>query len=54
MLISQACGRQISAVGSACSVAFGSSLIRFPGPAHSFTRCQLLVKGYVVLINRAC
>ena len=33
------------AVGSASHLALGRSQVRFPGPAHSFISCQLLVKG---------
>ena len=35
----------VSAVGSMYRLAFGRSQVRFPDPAHSFTSCQLLVKG---------
>ena len=35
----------ISTVGSMSRSGFGSLQVRFPGPAHSFTICQLLVKG---------
>ena len=30
-------------------VLFGSRHVRFPGLAHSFTSCQLLVKGCVLV-----
>ena len=36
---------RFSAVGSASSVAFGIFQVRFSGPAHSITNCELLVKG---------
>ena len=32
----------VSTVGSAPSLVFGSLQVRFLGPAHSFTCCQLL------------
>ena len=35
----------VSVIGSASRITFWSSQARFPGPAHSFTMCQLLVKG---------
>ena len=35
----------VSAVSSASLLAFWCSQVQFPGPAHSFTSCQLLVKG---------
>ena len=35
----------VNAVGSVSWFVFGSSQVRFPGPAHSSTSCQLLVKG---------
>ena len=35
----------VSAVGSGSSLAFKSSQVHFPGLAHDFTSCQLLVKG---------
>ena len=36
-----------SAVGRISRLAFGSSQVRFPGPAP-FTSCQLLVKVYAL------
>ena len=41
----------VSAVGSASPLAFGNSLVRVPGLAHSFTSCQLLVKGLALSIG---
>ena len=35
----------VSASGCASWRAFESSSVRFPGPAHSLTSCQLLVEG---------
>ena len=37
--------RMVSAVVFSSQLAFGSLQVRFPGLAHSFTSCQLLVKG---------
>ena len=39
---------QVSAVGSAARLEFGSWQVPFPGLAHSFTSCQLLVKGWTL------
>ena len=35
----------VSAIGRVSRFAFGSLQVGFLGPAHSFTSCQLLVKG---------
>ena len=40
----------LKAAGSASILAFESSQVRFPGPAHSFTSCQR-VKGRAVSIG---
>ena len=38
----------VSAVGRASSLVFGRLRVHFPGQAHSFTSCQLLVKGWAL------
>ena len=38
----------VSAVGSAACIKFGDSKVRFPGPTHSFTSCQIAVKGWAL------
>ena len=38
-------GLSFGADGSASSLVFGSLYVRFLAPVHSFTNCQLLVKG---------
>ena len=35
----------VSAVGGASSLEMGSSQIQFPVPVHSFSSCQLPLKG---------
>ena len=39
------CANPVSVVGRLSSQGFGRLQVQFPGPAKSFTSCQLLVKG---------